>query len=468
MTPCLFPSLSILILPVLLGATTLHAAPRKSAVQEKRSAVIHTSEVPAEAFLGKSRSFTLEQAFDRALATDQSIRIAYYGVRKGNLQPWSALTRMGPSLTGNSSYQSSTRRSMSDPATDYTRSDTVGRSAGMTFSQPLFDPTVVPAYHNAKLAAASAKLRYRYTIRETLFGVARAYYDVLKQQSLVEVSQITVDLAREQLDFAKSRYEAELSARLDVLRAQASLEEARNQLIQTEGNLEIAKNTLSNILNLGGKTDFTLYEPANMPDAHTEFETALAKALEYREDYRMSLIALEQEQTRRQEIIAGYGPRISAQASSTWGSSSGPGSGRNEVHTGVINVQMPFLTGGQREIDLRIARHNIAESRLEVENTVKSVETDVKVAWVHANTGRRALEALRASVEASEQNYNDVKSQYEAGTAMSLDLQVALRELNNARTLLTNQLYDYQIALRDLQRAQALFEATRVDKKAIR
>jgi len=92
----------------------------------------------------------------------------------------------------------------------------------------------------------------------------------------------------------------------------------------------------------------------------------------------------------------------------------------------------------------------------------------VKLAWVHANTGRRALEALRASVEASEQNYNDVKSQYEAGTAMSLDLQVALRELNNARTLLTNQLYDYQIALRDLQRAQALFEAARVDKKAIR
>jgi hypothetical protein len=41
---------------------------------------------------------------------------------------------------------------------------------------------------------------------------------------------------------------------------------------------------------------------------------------------------------------------------------------------------------------------------------------------------------------------------------------VALRELNNSRSLLNNQVYDYQVALRDLSRAQALFERDRVQR----
>src|SRR5438105_644855 len=47
---------------------------------------------------------TLEQAYDRALATDQTIRIAYWEIRKANLLPWSALAKLGPQITANGSY----------------------------------------------------------------------------------------------------------------------------------------------------------------------------------------------------------------------------------------------------------------------------------------------------------------------------------------------------------------------------
>src|ERR1700709_318874 len=49
-------------------------------------------------------TLTLEQAYDRALATDQTIRIAYWEIRKANLLPWSALARIGPQITANGSY----------------------------------------------------------------------------------------------------------------------------------------------------------------------------------------------------------------------------------------------------------------------------------------------------------------------------------------------------------------------------
>ncbi len=423
---------------------------------------------------------TLEQAYDRTLASDQSIRNAWYELRKARLQPWSALTRMGPSLIGSANYQTSQVTTFSrdavvdvmDPEGDVAwvdnrrRADTHSRFVGFTLEQPILDLTVIPAYKNAKLSVYSARLQYRFTIREILFGVAQAYYDVLKLQSLVGVAQQTVDLASDQLGQAENRYEVGQVARIDVLRAQASLEEARNQLIQNQGSLEIAQDTLSNILNFGGRTNFVLAEPPNAPDTREPIAQALTRAFEHREDFRISAVGIEQEKLRRAEIVASYGPRIAAQASTQWQSNSGSNSNRTRVNSGVISVQVPFLTGGQREIDLRNAGHLIAQSRLNYEKAGKTVEADVKTAWVRVKTGREAIKALRAAVDSSQQNYKDLQSQYEAGTATSLDVQVALRELNNTRSLLTNEVYDYQIALRDLQRAQASFEASRVQAKA--
>jgi TolC family type I secretion outer membrane protein len=416
------------------------------------------------------RIITLDQAYDIALASDQSIRIAGREIRKANLQPWSALARMGPSVTGGARY--STARTSNSQLTTLTSggadritvdTNTNNRSADITLQQPLFDPAVFPAYRLGKLASQAAHLQQQFTVRQTLFGVAQAYYNVLRQQSLVDVNQQTVDLAKKQLDLAQTRFDVGAVARIDVIRARATLEEQRNTLIQSKGALEVYKDVLSNILNLSGKTDFVLQEPPDAPHEATEFDTVLAQAYAGREDLKVSEIAVRQEETRRAEIRAEYLPRVVAQASTQWGDKPGNGSEpRSRVNDALVAVQMPFLTGGQREISLLAAGEQIAQARLNLEKTHKSIEGDVKNSWIKATTARDSIKALEAEVEAAQQNYADLQAQYEAGTATSLDVQSALRDLNNARTLLTSQRYEYQIALRDLARAQATFEKERV------
>ena len=342
------------------------------------------------------------------------------------------------------------------------------RHAGFTLSQPLLDPAVFPAYRLGKLSAKAARLQERFTIRQTLFGVAQAYYNVLRQQSVVGINQQTVDLANTQLGLAQARFSAGAVARIDVLRATATLEAARNNLILSQGQLESNRDTLSNILNLGGATNFVLAEPANAPEEQAAFEQILKRAYDGREDYQVSAIAIDQDIARRGEVVAQYGPRVVAQASTLWTAGSGGGSSRTHLNDAFVSVQMPFLTGGQREIDLRAANHQISQTRLNFEKTTKSVESEVKNAWLRVGTGRESIKALSAEVEAATQNYSDLQAQYEAGTATSLDVQSALRDLNNSRTLLTSQRYDYQIALRDLQRAEAVFEQSRVEKAKVK
>ena len=249
---------------------------------------------------------TLGQAYDRTAETDQSIRVAYLELRKANLLPWSALTRLGPQLNGGLSYQHNYNQTSSlnlDPGGPLTsRSNTSSVSIGL--QQPLFDLTAFPAYRVGKLAAEAARLQYQFTVRQTLFGVAQAYYEVLKQQAVVQVDQQTFDLGNQQLQLSQERFNVGDVARSDVLRARATLEGARQTLITAQNTLDVDRNSLSNILNLGGDTSFQLAEPSNAPEEVPPLDAAIATAAADREDYRANALAVEEDVQRRKQVLA--------------------------------------------------------------------------------------------------------------------------------------------------------------------
>ena len=425
---------------------------------------------------------TLEQAYDLALAGDQAIRIAFFEVRKAKLLPWSAVTRLGPQVSGSASYN---RREISTSATaletntttvsgvptvtarsvdrtDHTRSG--AGALGVSFEQPLIDFTVFPAYRLGKISAAVARLQHQFTIRGTLFGVATAYYEVLKQQRLVEVNREALRLAGGQLDFAQKRANVGEVTRSDVLRAQVIVETARRTLVESENTLELDRNTLGNILNLAPNAAFRVAEPPDYPTTLPPFDDLLARACAHREDLRVKELAIDQDIARRGEIIGQYGPRVTTQFDSQLGHSSGSAAQSSHDWQATVAVSVPFFTGGQREIDLRTAGEQIEQTKLAREQAAKTVEADVKQAWLTVRSLQQTLKALHAQVVAAEQGYHDLENQYRAGTSTSVDVLSALNDLNTARKDLAVQTYDYQVALRSLEQTSSVFQQARVQR----
>lgn len=422
---------------------------------------------------------TLEQAYDRTLETDQAIRIAFHEVKKANLLPWSALTRLAPQLTAGAGY------SRSERAFTATRSEidelgnlSSGRetsnsragvgSAGITFTQPLIDFTVFGAYRGAKATAASVRLQRQFTIRQILFGVADAFFEVLKQQRLVYVNRETFRLANEQLGLAQTRANVGEVTRSDVLRAQVQVEIARRDVVESENRLELNRNTLSNILNVPHDTRFRLVEPPSYPTNLPSFEELLARANLHREDLRAEDLAIEREIARQREILGQYGPRVVSQLGSDIAHTSGTSTNSTRDWQATVSVQVPIFTGGQREIDLLTAKEQIAQARLSREQVRKNVEQAVKQAWLAVRTLEQTLKALKTQVAAAEQSYLDIQNQYRAGTATSVDVLTALNDLNSARRDLAVQTYAYQVALRNLEQASGVFQEKRVRLAKIR
>ncbi len=436
-----------------------------------------------------SGPITLEQAYDRALATDQSIRIAYWEVRKANLLPWSALTRLGPQITASGGYsrrEQFTKRTVEETVTQAssatgiptiaesrsvertTRSRAGTGDAGLTYVQPLIDLTVFPAYRAGKISTVITRLEHQFTVRGTLFGVAEGYYEVLKQQRLVDVNREALRLAGEQLDLAQKRADVGEVTRADVLRATVTVETARRTLVESENVLEFVRNTLRNILNFAPDVPLHLVEPPDFSSTLPPFEELLKRAYAQREDLRVKELAIDQDIARRGEIIGEYGPRVVAQFDTSRNHISGSSTSSNYDWQAAVSVQLPIFTGGQREIDLLTANRQIEQTRLDRERTAKTIESDVKQAWLTVRSLQQTIKALHAQVVAAEQGYHDLEIQYRAGTATSVDVLSALNDLNTARKDLAVQTYDYQVALRNLEQVSGVFQQPRVQSSKIK
>jgi outer membrane protein TolC len=409
-----------------------------------------------------ARVITLDEAYDIALATDQSIRIAYQQIRMANLLTWSALTALGPQLSAGGGYD----RNQAHGSGLITTNET--SNLNVTYTQPLLNFGVFPAYHYGKLAAAAARLQHQFTIRQVLFGVASAYYQVVSQEGVVQVDQKTVDLAAQQLDVAQKRLDVGEVTPTDALNAKVSLESAKVALIQAKNTLLLNRDTLGNILNLGGDSGFQIVQPPDYPTTIPPFEKLLAIAYRNREDLQVGNLVIGEDYAKKGEVIAQYAPTVVGEASDTYDNARGFYGPQRQVWDANVAVTMPFLTGGQREIDLKTAGEQVDIDRLNRETIVKTVEANVRQAWLNAGSLRDSLVSLRVQVDAARESYQDEVHEYQAGTTASVDVLSALVNLNTSENSLAVQVYLYQVALRGLEQSAGVFQEQRVLREMVK
>ena len=196
-------------------------------------------------------------------------------------------------------------------------------------------------------------------------------------------------------------------------------------------------------------------------------ENQIARAMDRREDLRIDALNVGIADEARKTVLAGYAPTVSANLTATQEFSGGAFGRRNGNDTDVqatLNVSVPFFTGGQRELDLLTDRRNIAKAKLQLASLAKTVRTDVATAYLQVKTLRATVTELKIQVDTNTRNYQVLSTQYGAGLSTSLDLQSALRDLNNSRAQLVSNSSDLEVARRNLDRQTATFEDARVRK----
>lgn len=408
------------------------------------------------------RTLPLEDAYRLALANEEQIKIAGRELAKAQLLPWRAITQLTPRADILGTYIRNKEELAflgvaTLPGVEQTPSTVRPLEIwqgifGVT--QPILQPSFFPSRQLGKAAVQQSIQQYDFTAREVLFGVARAYYDVLRVEAQIAVAQETLQRTKDTLQQAQTRLRVGEVAETDVLRAEVEVAQAEQNLTTFQNDQRLTMTVLARTI--GVQESLQVVEPTPPQSPRESYEQLVTTAYQQRQDLRAQEFAVNIARHRKNLVLARYAPQIDThwqfdrRDTETFAE-------RDNFWTLFLNFRIPLFDGGVREIDLMEQEENLGQAQLQVDRLRKDIAVEVQQALIASETLSATLATLKKQVTLAERNYDLTAKQYRVGEATSLDVNNTLNTLNLVRVRLTNQTYAYQLALLDLERVVGSF-----------
>jgi len=241
-----------------------------------------------------ARSLTIDQALEVAVSRNESLKVNEERLRESQAHVSEAKAAFLPSLNLNFLY-TPTQASplLKIPAgvfgpNEQTFRANLVRQNVMRFdiSQPLYTGgRLANAYAAQAAGEESSRLDLERSRQALVLQVYESFYAALMNEQGIRVSDESVTIAQKHLDLAKSRFEAGSAARLDVLRAEVELSNAKAKLIRARSDADVAYQRLRTVLSLPQgealQVSGSLDEVPNAP-APEAVESALASRADIR------------------------------------------------------------------------------------------------------------------------------------------------------------------------------------------
>lgn len=330
------------------------------------------------------------------------------------------------------------------------------REFNLQLLQPLYTGGRLEAAHGvAKKAASVAELQHISNQLQLVKSVRHSYFNVLEAEALVEVARAAFKRVEELRRVVGLMFEAGRVAKFDVLRVEAELAQARDDLVRAQNALEIARSAFNTLLARDVSEPVQLVsisEPPQPPemlireDAEVvSIELAKSQRADLRAAMRSAELAEEQVRLAKADGL----PMVSLMT--TFRRQTKTGFAAAETKVGMLAVQVPVFDSGRVKAQVEKAKAELKSAKEFLSGVEKQVELEVKQAILNWRSAQERYKAAIAVLEQAEEAYRIAMLRYEAGAGTQLEVLDAHVALTRART-------NHVKALYDLHRAIAEFE----------
>jgi outer membrane protein TolC len=378
-------------------------------------------------------------------SSDQSV----LGFEASQALPWT-----GGSLTASGHF-----RSLENPDSPFTRSS----SLAFTLSQPLlrgFGPNAsLFDLRNRRRQREAAERGLELDRQKLAVDVARAFYRVLEQRSLMAVARQSLQRMNSLERASEARLEVGLVSKLDVYRAQLQASQARDAMVRAEAALQDALEQFRFLLGLNASepvepaaVSLPTSLPADNPDPLPVLvQRALALRLDVVEardqvsDARRSASLAKQNLLPQLDLNLGVTKEgLGTSFSSAWNA----GDQRvNLFFTASYQLERSANVVSKAQADLRLASTQRQLRRQEM-----LIEADVRAAVRDLDQIRKSVELQKQGVDVAQQQLRLATLRYQRGLASNFDVVDAESSLVLARNALVSLLTRYQVARVELLR----------------
>ena len=214
---------------------------------------------PRPAPAAQVRTLTIDQALEEAVSRNEALKVSQERLHESQARVSEAKAAFLPSLNLNFLYTpAQASPALKIPAGIFGPNEQTFRANFVRENVMRFDLSQ-PLYTGGRLANAyaaqaateeSSRLEVDRARQSLTLQVYEAFYAALMNDQGIRVSEEGVTIAQKHLELAKARFEAGSAARLDVLRAEVELSNAKTRLIRARSAADVSYQTLRTVLSL--------------------------------------------------------------------------------------------------------------------------------------------------------------------------------------------------------------------------
>jgi len=355
---------------------------------------------------------------------------------------------------------------------DYTRLDEVASVAGFTIgdvdnysadlrvTQPVFAGGSIVAKLNAgKLFSLLTDQAIRAVTQDVLYAAQKAYYDVLLNQHLLEISADAVRSAQAHLDNVKRKRQGGVASDFDVLRAEVELSNFRAEHIQNKNAINVSKANLLKIMGVSQDSGIILSDELIYLPWDVSMEEAVGAAFQRRPDLFERQLDIKWQKEQLNIARSRWWPRIDGYYENTWAKPDPHNS--TEIEWGRawqagVMVTLPVFDGFAREGTIIQQKARFKQAQIDLIDTEETALFELTKALLSIEDSQEFVESQRLNLTRAEEGSRLAEVGYREGINTQVEIIDAESALTKAKSLYYQAIYSHMIAKLDLQKAMGI------------
>jgi len=355
---------------------------------------------------------------------------------------------------------------------DYTRLDEVASIAGFTIgdvdnysanlrvTQPVFAGGSIAAKLNAgKLFSLLTDQAIRAVTQDVLYAAQKAYYDVLLNQHLLDISADAVRSAQAHLDNVKRKRQGGVASDFDVLRAEVELSNFRAEHIQNKNAINVSKANLLKIMGVSQDSDIVLSDELIYLPWDVSMEEAVGAAFQRRPDLFERQLDIKWQKEQLNIARSRWWPRIDGYYENTWAKPDPHNS--TEIEWGRawqpgVMVTLPVFDGFAREGTIIQQKARFKQAQIDLIDTEETALFELTKALLSIEDSKEFVESQRLNLTRAEEGSRLAEVGYREGINTQVEIIDAESALTKAKSLYYQSVYSHMIAKLDLQKAMGI------------
>lgn len=412
------------------------------------------------AFAGEVVELNLEDAMQRAFNTNPAITIAGYerdsaraSYNAARSSRW--ITIEGKHVTNRSGKDDNIKKTDATGAWTGEYYKAIGNQHSNTVSVSM------PIYTGGKLSGTIKQAKAGYLISEQGLQkayndmratVTNGYFDMLQADNMQKLGRESVERLADHLKNVEAQYEVGVVAKVDVLRSQVELANAKQSLIKAENAYQIAEANLNKIVGLPMDTQLKLDNILVYAPYENDMQYCLDYAAKHRPELEQAKQNVEAAKGALRVAISGHMPQIAASASQNWNDSNWPGDENGNWGVGV-QVTMNIFDSGVTTSKIHGAEADLAKAHETYRDTVDAVNLDVRSNYLNLREAEKRIDTTKLAVSQAEEDYRIAQLRYMNGVGTNTDVLDAQVALTDAKTNYLQAMYDYNTCKTNLETA---------------